>query len=329
MSSNRRVGVVRVLVIAAVVAAVGYLLYKRQGPTQTRVCICQIASHPSLDAVRDGAIAALGQAGFTEASGTLVESQNAEGDMGTAKTIVDTFVQSEASVIIPITTPMAQAAAKATETIPIVFGAVTDPVGAGVVKSIEAPGANVTGVSDIWPIMEDLELLKRVCPKAKSVGTVYNPGEANSVFTVKLIRDACKQLGLELHEASVAKGTEVLGATQSLVGKVDTLFTAADSTVGAAFESVIKVAQENRLPLFVGDGDSVKRGAIACHGVDYADVGRLTGELAARVLRGEDPAKLPVVVVTKTRVIVNPSAAEKMGVTLSQDLIAEADEVVR
>ena len=314
--------------VATVVVVLGVVLSHQVGRQGPKIGICQIASHPSLDAVREGAIAALAEAGFRELSGATLDVRNAEMNMNTAKTIADTFVQRDYDLIIPITTPMAQAVANATKKIPIVFGAVTDPVGAGIVRDLQTPGTNCTGISDLWPIRRDLELLKRICPNARSVGTIYNTGESNSQLTIKLIRAACRDLGLELREATVTSGSEVLGAAESLVGRVDAVFTAADSTVGAAYESIIKVAREQRIPLFAGDGDSVKRGAIGCYGADYYEVGRLTGELAARVLKGEDPARLPVLVITKVKLIVNPSAAQRMGVTLPPDLLAEADEVI-
>lgn len=328
MKRAGRVSVMALVIGAVLVLVIAFLIYRESKSGPVHIGVCQIASHPSLDAVRDGAIRALAEAGYEDGKRAKVSRYNAEGDMGTAKTIIDTMVAQKVDLVVPITTPMAQAAANATKEIPIVFGAVTDPVGAGIVESLDRPGSNCTGVSDIWPIQQDLELLKRICPNARSVGTIYNAGEANSLVTIKLIRKACENLGLELREVTVSRGTEVLGAAESLAGKVDTLFTAADSTVGAAFESVIKVARERKIPLFVGDPDSVKRGAIACQGVDYENVGRLTGELAAGVLNGADPSTTPVRVITSTLLVVNPAAARSMGVTIPQDVIESADEVV-
>lgn len=324
---GRRNVVIAVVLILAV--GVGFAIYKmaRKEPGVKRIGILQLVSHPSLDHIREGIIREMRSHQDEMGVEFTFDVQNAQGDMKVVKTISDKFAAGNYDLLIPITTPAAQAVANAEKDAPVVFGAVTDPVVAGVVKSIEEPGGNVTGVSDLWPIRKQIELALKLVPNAKTIGTIYNPGEANSQTIIKLIRQACAANGLKLKEATVAQGSEVLIAARSMVGQVDLIFTAADSTVGAAYESVVKVARENKIPIFAGDGDSVKRGAIGTLGIDYANVGRLTGQLAVKILKGASPSKTPVVLVTDTKPIFNLSAANTFGVRIPEELKRGAEFV--
>jgi len=317
--SRRNVLIAVVLILAV---GVGFAIYKvaRKEPGVKRIGILQLVSHPSLDHIREGIIREMRSRQDEMGVEFTFDVQNAQGDMKVVKTIADKFAAGNYDLLIPITTPAAQAVANVEKDAPVVFGAVTDPVGAGIVKSIGEPGGNVTGVSDLWPIRKQIELALKLVPNAKTIGTIYNPGEANSQTIIELIRQACAANGLKLKEATVAQGSEVLIAARSLIGQVDMIFTAADSTVGAAYESVVKVARENKIPIFAGDGDSVKRGAIGTLGIDYANVGLLTGQLALKILKGASPSKTPVVLVTNTKPIFNLSAAKIFGVRIPEEL---------
>lgn len=319
----------RVAIILLIVVGLALVVYRAsvRQPGTLRVGILQLVSHPSLDHIRDGIIQELQATEGDLHAKISFDVQNGQGDMKLIKTMADRFAAGRYDLIIPITTPAAQAVVNADNKTRIVFGAVTDPIAAGIVKNLDAPGGNVTGVSDLWPIAQQINLALKLVPSARTIGTVYNPGEANSRTIIVLIRDACNKKHVALREATVAQGSEVLGAARSLVGNVDLIFTAADSTVGAAYESILKVARENRIPVFAGDGDSVKRGAVATVGLDYQNVGRLTGQLAAKVLRGASPGSLPVVLVTDTKPVINASAARFFGVRVPEDLLKTAELV--
>jgi len=292
------------------------------------VGIVQIAAHPALDSIREGVIDELTVQGFGSKNKIRIETQNASGQMPMARSICDKFVAEGASVIIPIATPTSQAAAGSTTKVPIVFGAVTDPINAGLVSSMEKPGKNITGVSDIWPIRQQIQLIVEFLPNTKAIGVIFNPGEANNDATMPLMRRACADMHLDLKEATISSVTEIQSAASSLIGKVDVFYNATDSIVVSGLESLVKVARDNRIPLFVGDVDSVERGGIAALGINYNRVGHLTGELAARVLRGENPGNIPVVIVKDFDLVINKSAAQKMGVTIPEAVLKRAKRII-
>jgi putative ABC transport system substrate-binding protein len=209
-----------------------------------------------------------------------------------------------------------------------VFSAVTDPLGAKLVRSLEAPGANITGVSDMLPIEKHLDLLQRLVPNAKRIGTVYNPGEANAVALVDMIEEIMKARDMVLVKAAATKTSEVLGASRSLVGKADAIYLTTDNTVISAAEAVISVGERSQIPVFAADTATVSRGAVAALGFDYYNHGRQTGAMVVRILEGADTAGMPVETMDTLDLFVNPEAAKRMGMTIADDIIAEAKEVV-
>lgn len=294
-----------------------------------KLAITQIVEHPALDSCRQGIQDELAAQGFTVGDNLEWIFENAQGSIPNTVSIAKKFVGEKPDVIVSIATPSAQAVASAAKGIPQVFSAVTDPVGAGLVKSLQNPGAGISGVSDLSPINTHMELIKDIVPNLKTLGIVYNSGEANSATLVKLVKQAAQKMNFTVKEATVSRSSEVLGATQSLVGKVDAIYIPTDNTVVSAFESVVKVAEQANIPLISGDINSVERGAVAALGFNYYDVGRQTGILVAKVLRGEDPGKYPVETVQKTELYVNPGAAKRMGISLPDALVASAKKIVK
>jgi putative ABC transport system substrate-binding protein len=291
--------------------------------------IAQIAEHPALDSARQGFVDRMKQLGYQEGKQVIYDMRNAQGDMATAQTIARKFVGDGVDLILAIATPTAQAAANVTNKIPILITAVTDPQAAGLVRSNQTPGTNVTGTSDLNPVAEQIALVKSLRPQARRLGVVYNAGETNSVVQVELAKQVAKEEGLTLVEATAGNTSEVLQAAQSLVGRVDAIYVPTDNTVVSALESVIMVAERAKIPLIAGEGDSVRRGALATLGLDYYRLGQQTADMAVKVLNGSDPAKMPIQYQQELRVVVNLRAAERMGVTVPQALIAKADEVIR
>jgi putative ABC transport system substrate-binding protein len=293
------------------------------------VAVTAIVEHPALDACRDGIKDELKAQGFEDGKNIAFVYESAQGNPGTAAQIAQKFVGENPTVIVPISTPSAQAVVAATSDIPVVFTAVTDPLGAKLIANLEKPGANVTGMSDLSPIAKHLALIKEVTPNAKKIGVPFNPGEANAVTLVDLLKSEGAKMGYEIVEAPAPKSSDVLAAAQSLVGKSDVIYVPTDNTIVSALEAVIQVGTDNKLPVFAGDTDSVKRGAIAAIGFNYYDVGRQTGQIVARVLKGEKPGDIAVQGVEITELYVNPGAAAQMGVELSSDLVSRAKEVVK
>jgi len=290
-----------------------------------KVGITQIVSHPALDSCAEGFKEALAERGFVEGENIEYDLQNAEGDMATASSIAQAFASAELDLVLGIATPTSQAVAKAITTTPIVFTAVTDPVGAGLVDDAEAPGGNVTGVSDMIPVQPHLDLIKQVVPDVKTIGVLYNAGEANSVFSVEQEKEAAAAMGIEVIEATASNSSEVKAAADSLVGRVDAISVLTDNTVVSALESVIKVCQQNDIPLISGDTDSVDRGCAAAYAFNYKDLGMQAGYIAADILEGAAVSEVPVQFAETLQLSVNPASAEKMGVKLPDELLSEAD----
>ncbi len=315
----------RTLIGATLLAAAGLV----QAQDVRTVAITQIVEHPALDAVYQGVKDELAAQGFKEGENLKVMHESAQGNSAIASQIARKFVGDSPDVIVAIATPSAQTVAAAARNIPVIFSAVTDPVGAKLVPALEASGTNISGVSDMLPIDKHLDMLLRVMPDAKRIGTVYNPGEANAVSLVNLLEERLAARDLELVKAAATKTSEVLGASRSLVGEVDAIYLTTDNTVISAVEAVISVGERASIPVFAADTATVSRGAVAALGFNYYNHGRQTGAMVARVLNGDKPGDMPVETMDTLDLFVNPAAAERMGITLSDDLIQDAKEVVK
>jgi putative ABC transport system substrate-binding protein len=293
------------------------------------VKVLSIVDHPALDAIRDGVRDELKTAGFDTDKSLKWEFQSAQGNTGTAAQIARKFVGDQPTVIVAIATPSAQAVVAATKSVPVVYSGVTDPVAAQLMKGWGPSGTNVTGVSDKLPLDRQVDLIKRVVPKAKIVGMVYNPGEANSVVVVKELKELLGKQGMTLKEAAAPRTVDIGPAARSLVGKVDVIYTNTDNNVVSAYEALVKVANESKIPLLAADTDSVKRGAIAALGINYRDLGQQTGKMVVRILKGEKPGTIASETSSKLELFVNTDAAKKQGVTLQPDLIKQAAQVIK
>jgi putative ABC transport system substrate-binding protein len=314
---------------AAALAAI--LLAAAQGRSADTVTIAvtAIVEHPALDAVRDGVRDELEAEGYAQGKNLTFVYESAQGNPATAAQIARKFVGDGPDVIVPISTPSAQAVVAATQDIPVVFTAVTDPLDAKLVTNLEKPGGNVTGVRDTAPIAKQLALIREILPNAKVIGMPYNPGEANGVALLNMVKKEAPALGFSVVEAAAPKSSDVMAAAQSLVGKADVIYVSTDNQIVSAFASVVKVGVDNKLPVFAGDTDSVPRGAIAAIGFDYYDVGRQTGKIVVRVLKGEKPGDIAVQDVGTLQLFVNPGAAKAMGVTIPDAVMQRAKKVVQ
>ena len=296
---------------------------------QKSVAVTAIVEHPALDAVRDGVKEGLAAEGFEEGRNLQWQYQSAQGNTGTAAQIARKFIGDQVDVIVAIATPSAQAVAAATRNIALVYSAVTDPVAAKLVPSMAASGTNVTGVSDALELEKQIELIKRVTPNAKRVGMVFNPGEANSVVVLEQMRELLPKHGMSLVDAAAPRSVDVGSAARSLIGKVDVFYTSTDNNVVSAYEALVKVGMDAKIPLVAADTDSVARGAVAAYGMDYKALGVQTGQMVVRILKGEKPGAIASETSNKVELHVNPGAAQKQGVTLSDELVKDASKVVQ
>jgi putative ABC transport system substrate-binding protein len=284
----------------------------------------QIVSHPALDDDSKGFAAALAEEGFIEGKNVTFNRQNAQGDQANCALIARKFEDDKVDLIHAISTPNAQATAKITKTIPVVFSSVTDPVATGIVPKMGNTGTNITGVSDRWPIELQCRKYAEILPNVKTWGTIYNPGDVNVTFHIKEMKEAVEKMGGKLVEAHVSTSAEVMQAAQSLVGRVEAIHVSSDNTTVSAFESVVKVCNDNKIPLFVGDTGSVPRGAIAAYGLDYYLIGYTAGKKAARILKGEKPGQVPAGMADGYSLWINLKAAQLQGAKIDKAKVAQA-----
>ena len=290
-----------------------------------KIGVTVIVSHPALEADQQGFEKAIAEAGL-EAE---YDYQNAQGDMANATTIAQKFKNDDLDLVHAIATPTSQAAVKVIKNKPIVYSSVTDPVDAGLVGTMGPSGTNVTGISDAWPIERQIELYHQMVPSAKKWGTIYNAGDANSVKSIGWTRDAMKKFGLELVEVTISNSAEVYTGAQTLVGRVDAIYITSDNTVVSALESVVKVANNKKIPLFGGDTTTVEKGMIAAYGLNYFQVGYSAGKKAVLVLKGQDPGTVPSGLTENLSLWINLKAAKDQNVTVPEKFIKMAEKVFR
>ena len=291
------------------------------------VAVTAIVEHPALDAVRDGIKQTLKENGY---SGYQLKFtyQSAQGKPDIAAQIARKMVGDEPDVIVAIATPSAQAAVVASDTIPVVFSAVTDPLAAKLIPRLIQPGGNVTGLSDMANVKEHLALIKEFLPNLKAVGIPYNPGESNSVSMLAAIKVEAAKMGIKIVESAAPKSSDVMIATKQLVGKVDAIYCPIDNTIISAVEAVIRVGIDAQIPVFAGDTDTVARGAVAAVGYDYFDLGRQTGDIVVRILKGEKPGSIDVKMAKGTNLFVNPKMAALMGIKIPEAVLARATKII-
>jgi putative ABC transport system substrate-binding protein len=251
--------------------------------------------------------------------------------MPTLNSIAQSMAGDKPDVILAIATPSAQAVANATKgtSIPVLFTAVTDPVAAGLVESMEKPNTNLTGTTDMAPIADQIKLIKDIDPSVKNVGIIYNSGEVNSVVQVEMVKEVAKDLGLEIVEAVATSTSEVDQAAKSLVGKVDAIYVPTDNVAVTALEAIVQVAENNSILLVSAEKDSVNRGTVATIGLDYYKLGRQTGEMALKIIAGEaKPQDMPVEVQEQNDVIINLKAAKALNVSIPKEVLDRAVEII-
>jgi len=296
------------------------------------VSVSQFVEHPALDAVL---------AGFQKAlkdSGVEVEYSvhNAQAKISTANQIAQAIAGEKPDLVLAIATPSAQTCAQVMKkvphmaTTPLIFGAITDPQGAGLVKNIEKPGGYITGVSDKSPVGRHVDMIREFQPELKTLGVVYNAGETNSKTLVDMLRAACKERGLGLEEATVATSGDIYMAAKTLAGRVDAIYAPTDNTIISAIESLVRVCRQNQMPLYAADVSSVERGAVAALGFDYFQHGVQAGQMAKRILAdGVLPADLPVEFQKELSLQINLSSAKAMGLDVPEAMLKKADKVLK
>ena len=277
------------------------------------VGIVQIVEHTSLDTIRESILQELADLGYVEGENIVIDYQNAQGDQSNLNAICKRFVDKKVDLIVAIATPSAQAAMGATDTIPIVFSAVTDPVAAELVESLEKPGMNATGTSDAIPVDQVFELSKELTPEVKTFGFLYTASEINSKSVVDEAKALAADYGFEYEEMTLTNSSELAQAAESLAGKVDAIYTPIDNTIASAMTLLAEIGRENKIPLYVGADSMVMDGGYATVGINYSDLGKKTAEMVDRVLKGENPKDMPVETLDTFDKVINKTTAEMIG----------------
>lgn len=296
---------------------------------KVKIGVIQIVEHQSLNTIRDAFTAQMNELGYIDGENAEFEFQSAQGEVSTANSIIQSFESDGKDIIVAIATPTAQAAATVSDEIPVVFSAVTDPVGAGLVDSLESTGKNITGTSDALQIDLILDFASSMTP-INTLGYLYNPGEANSVSCLEEVKAYCDAHGITLVEKTVTNSSEVQQAAQVMFEEVDAGFSPNDNTIAAAMAAVSEAAKEAKKPMYVGADSMVMDGGFATLGIDYTDLGKETANMAAQILKGEKTAsEIPVKVFdTDLYQYVNKTTAEAIGVTIPDDVLNDERTVI-
>ncbi|HEM5104430.1 MULTISPECIES: tryptophan ABC transporter substrate-binding protein [Streptococcus] len=322
-----------IVALTVMVVAALFMTQKEQSNSSTstekvKIGVLQFVTHDSLDEIYKGIKAGLEEGGYTTTDNLEIDFMNAEGDQSQVQTMSKKLVDNGNELLIGIATPAAQGLANATAELPIIMGAVTDPVGANLVTDLKNPGGNITGVSDQTPVADAVSLIKEITPDAKTIGVLYSSNEDNSKIQVAEFKAAAEEAGYTVLEYAVASSNEIAATVEVASSKADVLFTPVDNTVASAFSTVVSVANKTKTPIFTSVEDMVEGGGIASVTLSQYDLGVATGKMAAKILDGANPEDTPVQIFNEGTVVVNQKVAKELGITLSDDVISKASKVI-
>ena len=291
-----------------------------------KIGIVQLVEHNALDAANKGFVDGLKQRGYEEGKNITIDRQNAQADQSNLQNIGQRFVNDKVDLICAIATPAAQTVANLTKDIPIVGTAITDYEGAKLVASNSAPKGNVTGTSDMNPVKEQIDLLMKLCPNAKTIGTIYCSSEVNSEVQVKAMKEYAESKGLKVEIATISTVNDIQQAAQSLVGKVDVFYEPTDNIIASAMPTLTAITDPAKKPVICGEPNMVKAGGLATYGIDYYKLGVQTGLMAADILEGKAiPADMAIQLAKDLKVTVNKTNAAALGITIPEDVLKDAD----
>ncbi|MDU6549835.1 MAG: ABC transporter substrate-binding protein [Streptococcus mitis] len=284
-----------------------------------RIGISQFITHQSLDATREGFVDELGKQGYIEGKNIEIDLQNAQGEQRNLKTISQQLAESS-DVVLAIATPSAQSLANTTQTTPVIFSAVTDPVSAKLVESREHPGGNVTGTSDQSSdaISTQINLIKKVLPKAKTIGILYTQSEPNSVVQKDEAKRLLEEKGFTVVEKTILDSNNVKAAAESLMAEVDMVFVPTDNIISSTMETVKQVSIKHKVPVFGGSTEMIAVGGLYNYGTNYEELGRQTARMLIRVLKGENPENIAVELPEKLELHTNQEMADALGIDISK-----------
>lgn len=295
------------------------------GKTYT-IGVAQLMTHPAMDASLKGFKEALEEEGFKEGVNVTYDVQNAQGEQSNCATIANTFANKKPDLVLAIATPAAQAVAKVITDTPVLITAVTDPAESKLVASNEAPGKNISGTSDKTPVKEQIDLIKEIVPNVQTIGIMYCSSETNSQIQAGWAKDACDALGIKSQEFTVSNSNEIQQVAQSMVGKVQAVYIPTDNMLASGMKNVAAITNDNKLPVIVGESGMVSNGGLCTVGINYEELGKQTGKMAAKVLRGEAKiGDMPIEYQENYDISYNSATAKLLGITLPEKITKGQD----
>lgn len=289
-----------------------------------KIGINQIVQHSALDSAREGFIDGLKEKGYVDGENIEIDYENAQGDVSIAQTISKQFVNNEVDMIFAISTSSAQSAYNATKEIPIVFTAVTDPVAAGIANSFESSGNNVTGMSDMVSMTEQIALLQEIVPSIRNIGVIYNTSEANSIVQVDELKAAAKESNLEVKEISITTVNEINQNLSANIKDIDALYVPTDNTVASAYELVGNICLNNNIPMLCAEEEGVSKGGLCSIGIDYYQLGKETAYKAVEIIEGKEPSEIKIEKSSDMNITINSDAAKKINIEIPKEIEEKA-----
>ena len=309
-----------IIIVAVILAIIAFFIVNnKKDNQQIKIGILQFVQHEALDEAREGFIERLKEQGYVDGQNIKLDYQNASGDTANTATIAKEFEADNKNLILAIATPAAQSLATKINDKPILITAVTDPATAGLVKSNENVGGNVTGTSDKAPADRQAQLLKKLFPNVKKVGVIYSSAEDNSKFLVANIKDELAKVGIEIKEATVQNSNDIMAVTNSLVGVVDAIYLPTDNVVSSSIPTIVRIANENKIITLASEPEQVKNGALFTIGLSYRELGKQTADMAIQILQGKKEAKdMPIEYIKNLEFFVNENTANQLGLNVDE-----------
>ncbi|MEG0839232.1 MAG: ABC transporter substrate-binding protein [Hydrogenoanaerobacterium sp.] len=292
-----------------------------------KIGIVQIVEHPSLNTIRESFLTELTALGYTNDK-VEIDYQNAQGDQATLNSITQKFVSDKSDLIVAIATPSAQSAAAATNNIPVLFSAVTDPIAANLMADLTKPDKNVTGTSDAIPVQQVFELASKLTPNVKKYGFIYCTSEVSAVSVINDAKKYCDKNNIPYTEVTITNASELQQAAQSLVGQCDAFYTTIDNVVASAMPVLADVAKKAKMPVYVGADSMVADGGLATVGIEYSGLGKQTAAMAKKILSGTAISDIPVETLNNFGIFINEDTATALGITIPKD-IKEAAQLLK
>ena len=331
MKNKRLIGIIAALAVLVAGSLIYSSMNKQEAKNEKKVAkvgVLQFVSHPSLDLIYKGIQDGLAEEGYKDGQ-VKIDFMNSEGDQSKVATMSKQLVANGNDLVVGIATPAAQGLASATKDKPIVMGAVTDPVGANLVKDLKKPGGNITGVSDHNPTEQQLKLIKELTPNVKTIGVLYSTSEDNSKSQVEEFTKLAEKAGYKVVPYSVPSTNEIASTVSVMSGKVDAIWVPIDNTIASAFSTVVEANKTAKKPIFPSATAMVEAGGLGSVVVDQHDLGVATGKMAAKILKGQKPADTPVEIFSQGKSVINKKVADELGITIPESVLKDAGQVIK